>query len=304
MYASFAMTEHRRAWLQMHFCVLSWGFTGILGKLITLHPLALVWWRMLIVAGALLLVRRFWVGVLQMSLRSIVIFSGIGVLLSLHWVTFYAAIKLANASVAATCMAVTPVIIALIEPAIARRAFDVRELLFGVAAIPGVALVVGGTPEEMRVGVAVGVASAGFIAVVSCLNKRFAAPVSALGVTGVEMAAGVLFLPLLAPFVQSDAAWLAWPSQHDVVLLLVLAFACTLLPFALSLVALRRLSAFGSALAVNLEPVYTIVLAILLFNEQRQLGLGFYAGTAILLVAVFSHPLLVRQAAAPHDAPA
>jgi len=172
--------------------------------------------------------------------------------------------------------------------------------------IPGVALVAGGTPDGMRLGVGVGVLSAVFVGVVSCLNKRFAVQASALSVTGIEMAAGVLFLPLLAPLLQSQPL-LVLPGTADLLWLLVLSFACTLLPFALSLVAMRHLSAFGSALAVNLEPVYTIVLAMLLFGEQHELGLGFYAGAAILLAVVFTHPLLVRpRAAAPatHDLPA
>jgi len=283
----------------MHFCVALWGFTAILGKLITLHALPLVWWRMLLVTGALLLVRRFWSGVLEMGARLLAVFAGIGVLLSLHWVTFYAAIKLANASVAATCMALTPVVIALLEPAIARRRFDPRELLFGVAVIPGVLLVVGGTPEGMRWGVLMGAASAVLIGVVSCLNKRFVERANALSVTGIEMAAGVVFLPLLAAFLPSGEVVLEWPSRHDILLLLTLAFACTLLPFALSLVALRHLSAFSAALVVNLEPVYAIVLAMLLFREQRELGLSFYAGGAILLGAVFAHPLTRRAKLAP-----
>jgi drug/metabolite transporter (DMT)-like permease len=293
------ISPQTRASLQMHFCVALWGFTAILGKLITMHALPLVWWRMLLVTAALLLVRRFWSGVLEMGVRLIAIFAGIGVLLSLHWVTFYAAIKLANASVAATCMALTPVVIALIEPAIARRRFDPRELLFGVAVIPAVVLVVGGTPDAMRWGVLVGAASAVLIGVVSCLNKRFVERANALSVTGIEMAAGVLFLPLLAPCLPSGEVVLGWPDQHDIPLLLTLAFACTLLPFALSLMALRQLSAFSAALVVNLEPVYAIVLAMLLFHEQRELGLSFYAGGAILLGAVFTHPLTRRSKLAP-----
>lgn len=298
MYARAAMSPSSRAWLQIHVCVLLWGFTGILGRAITLEALSLVWWRMLIVTGVLLLARPFWHGVSVLSARSIAIFAVTGVLLSLHWVTFYASVKLANASVAATCMALTPVIIALVEPLIARRPFDVRELLFGVAAIPGVALVAGGTPDGMRLGVGVGGLSAAFIAVVSCLHKRFAAEASALAVTGIEMAAGVLFLPLLGPLLHLRASIFTPPGARDVLFLLALAFGCTLLPYMLSLVALRRLSAFASALAVNLEPVYTIVLAMLFFGEHHELRLGFYAGAAVLVSVVFSHPLLVRPKAA------
>ncbi|HVZ34029.1 MAG TPA: EamA family transporter, partial [Polyangiaceae bacterium] len=221
-------------------------------------------------------------------------FAGAGVVVALHWVTFYASIKLANASVAATCMALTPVVIALIEPLIVRRGFDLRELAFGLAVVPGVVLVVGGTPEAMRSGILVGVASAVYIAIVSCLNKRLVWRAPALAVTGIEMLAGIVFLPLLGLFLPVGESVFSWPDRHDVLLLVTLAFACTLLPFALSLVALRELSAFSSALAVNMEPVYAIGLAMLFFHEQRELGSSFYAGVVIVLGVVFSHPLTKR----------
>src|SRR6187399_847414 len=99
------MSDHLRAWLQIHFCVLLWGFTAILGKAITLSALPLVWWRMTLVIVALLVVPGFWRGLAKLSLRQVAIFSGIGVVVSLHWLTFYAAIKLSNASVGAMCMA-------------------------------------------------------------------------------------------------------------------------------------------------------------------------------------------------------
>ena len=271
-----------------------WGFTAILGKLITLPALQLVWWRMLLVAAALLLVPRFWSGVLQLSPRLLAIYSGIGVLVALHWLTFYASIKLSNASVAATCMALTPVFIAFSEPVLARRRFDLRELIFGIAVIPGVVLVVGGTPGAMRLGIAIGTLSAFLVAVFSSLNKRFIEQGAALTVTGIEMGAGVVVLTLATVMLPAESFLL--PDVRDGLLLLVLALGCTLLPFALSLVALRHLSAFTTALAVNMEPVYAIVLAIALLGEQRELDAGFYLGVAIILLVVFSHPLLQRRA--------
>src|SRR6187549_3983306 len=105
------MTAANKALLQIHFCVVLWGFTAILGKLITLPALQLVWWRMLLVTGALLFVPRFWSGVRQLSPRLLAIYAGIGVLVALHWLTFYASIKLSNASVAVTCLAVAPLFI-------------------------------------------------------------------------------------------------------------------------------------------------------------------------------------------------
>lgn len=289
------MLPSTRAWLQIHFCVILWGFTAILGKLITLPAATLVWWRMILVTGALLLFRGFWTGLRSLVRGQIAIYAGIGVIVALHWLTFYESVKLANASVAATCMALTPVFVAFVEPWIANRKFDTRELIFGIAVIPGVALVVGGTPSGMRMGIASGVLSALLVAIFGSLNKRHIAQSSALTVTGIEMGAGALVMTALIPFIMPTDAGFAVPDLRNAAYLVALAVGCTLLPFALSLVALRHLSAFSSALAVNMEPIYSVLLAIVLLGEQRQLDPAFYAGVAVLLVVVFSHPLFVRH---------
>jgi drug/metabolite transporter (DMT)-like permease len=301
----------RRAQWQIHLCVLLWGFTAILGKAISLPALALVWWRMLLVTLALLAFPRVWRGLRVLPRRLGAAYAGIGVLVALHWLTFYGAIKLANASVAVSCIALGPVFLALVEPWIARRRFDPRELLLGVAVVPGVALVVGGVPAQMHLGIAVGVASALLVALFGAWNKRLVEHADPLVVTFVELGVGMLFLsavglPLLVAQPAAAQAAVLLPGVRDALLLLLLALACTLLPFALSLVALRRLSAFQAQLAVNLEPVYAIVLAVLLLGEQRELGAAFYAGVAIILLAVFLHPWLTRSrpAAPSPSAPA
>ncbi len=288
------MAPARKALLQIHLCVVIWGFTAILGKLISLPAFALVWWRMFLVVVALAFIPAFWRGLQRMSLRTIGIFAGIGVVVALHWVSFYGAIKLANASVAAACMGVAPLMMAVVEPWITRKRFDPRELLIGVAAVPGVLLVVGGTPQGMRIGIAVGVLSAFLVSVFGSLNKRYVELGEPMAVTGLELAAGTAFLTLLALLFGGESTHLSIPGAHDAWLLLVLALACTLFPFALSLVALRNLSAFSAQLAVSLEPVYAVFLAILLLGEQRELGLQFYAGLAIILGSVFAHAMLKR----------
>jgi len=290
------MSEVRKAQLQIHFCVLLWGFTAIFGRLITLPALALVLWRMLIVVAVLALVPRVWRSLRAMPARLIAAYAGIGILVALHWLTFYAAIKLANASVGATCMAVGPVFLAIVEPLIARSRFDPRELVLGILVIPGVALVAGGVPQAMQVGLVVGVVSALLVALFSALNKRLVEHADPLTVTGIELAAGVVLLAALAPLLPHDGPMLPLPDVHDAVLLLALALGCTLLPYSLALHALRHLSAYSVQLATNLEPVYAIVLAIPLLGEQRELALSFYAGVAIILLSVLAHPLLVRRA--------
>jgi len=287
------MAPANKALLQIHGCVVIWGFTPILGKLISLSAYPLVWWRMLLVVASLALVPTYWRGLRRMDRRSIAIFAGIGVIVAAHWVAFYGAIKLANASVAATCMGVAPILVSIVEPGITGRRFDWRELLIGIAAVPGVALVVGGTPGTMHLGIAVGILSALLVAVFGALNKRHVERGDPLAVTGVELAAGTAVLTLLAIVWPASGAFVL-PGARDFALLLTLSIACTLLPFALSLVALRQLSAFSAQLAVSLEPVYAVVLATLLLGEQRELGLQFYAGLVIILGSVATHVVLRR----------
>jgi drug/metabolite transporter (DMT)-like permease len=303
------LTDTARAQLQIHFCVLLWGFTAILGKLITLPALPLVWWRMLLVVAALALVPRVWRGLRAMPVRLLWSYMGIGVLVGLHWLTFYGAIKLANASVAATCIALATVFTALVEPWLAKTRFRPRDLLLGIAVIPGVAFVVGGVPDEMRVGIVVGALSALFVAFFGSLNKRLVDTVGDQGdpltITAIELAAGTGALTLLAPLMPAlfpafAGPLLVIPGGMDAAYLLLLALACTLFPFALSLVALRHMSAFSAQLAVNLEPVYAIVLAIVLLGEQHELANMFYVGVAIILAAVFVHPLLTRPRRLEH----
>jgi drug/metabolite transporter (DMT)-like permease len=284
-----------QARLQIHFCVLLWGFTAILGKLITLPALPLVWWRMLLVALALLMMPPVWRGLRKMPPRLRWAYAGIGVLVALHWLTFYAAIKLSNASVGATCIALGPVFLSFIEPWVAKRKFDLRELLIGVAVVPGVAMVVGGVPDDMRIGIAVGAMSALFVALFGSLNKRLVNHGDPLTVTFIELGTGTLFLTALAPLLPHAGPAFMLPNLHDALLLLLLSFGCTLLPFALALVALRHLTAFGTQMVTNLEPVYSIVLAIVLLGEQRELDGWFYAGVAVIIAAVFVHPLLNRK---------
>jgi drug/metabolite transporter (DMT)-like permease len=288
------VSSSSRALFQIHFCVVLWGFTAILGKAITLPALPLVWWRMVMVTAALMVVPAFWRGLAKVSGRAALTYLGIGLVVAAHWLTFYGSIKLSNASVAATCMAFAPFFVAFFEPFLVRRAFDYREIFFGLAVVPGVALVVGGTPAQMRTGLVLGVVSAFLAAVFGVLNKRFIDRGAALTVTGLEMASGAVCLALINPLLPQGTIFVV-PGRHDAMLLLILALGCTLTPFALSLVAMRHLSAFTTALAINMEPVYSIVLAIALFGEQHQLDLGFYAGVAIILVVVFSHPLLLER---------
>jgi drug/metabolite transporter (DMT)-like permease len=299
------MTNTTRALWQIHLCVLLWGFTAILGKLITLPALPLVWWRMLIVVAVLALLPTVWRGLRAMPARTRWAYAGIGALVALHWLTFYGAIKLSNASVAATCIAFATPMTALVEPLLTRQRFQPRDLVLGLLSLPGIWLVVGGVPAGMHAGIVAGVVSALFVALFGTLNKRMVDGGDPLTVTALELGAGTLTLTLLAPLMPLlvpafAGPLLVLPSGMDTFWLVLLALACTLFPFALCLVALRHLSAFTAQLSVNLEPIYAIVLAAILFGEQQELSAQFYLGVAIILGVVFAQGLLAGRGKHEH----
>jgi len=281
--------------LQMHFCIVLWGFTAVFGRLISLPALPLVWWRMMLVAVILAMFPRVWREVLRLSPALVAAYAAVGMIIALHWLTFYGAIKLANASVGATCMALGPVFLAFIEPLVVRRRFDYRELLLGAAMIPGVILVVGGVPSGMRLGIAVGALSALLVAIFGTLNKLLVERADPLAVTAIELTAGAILLTVVTAVMPGDGPSFVMPSARDGLYLLILAIGCTIVPFTIALVALRKLSAFAAQLALNLEPVYAILLATALLGEHRDLGPKFYAGVIIILTLVLAYPLFVRR---------
>ena len=284
----------RKAFWQIHFCVLLWGFTAILGKLITLPAQALVVWRMLLVSAFLAVLPRVWRGVRALPPRMIAIYAGIGAVVALHWLTFYGAIKLANASVAVSCLALGSIFAAVLEPLLTHKPHARSELLLGLMVIPGVVLLVGGVPLHMHTGIVVGVVSAFLTALFAVLNKRYVHDADPESVTFIEMLVGASFLAIVSIGYFGLNQTFILPDWRDAGLLLVLALACTLLPFILSLHALRHISAFSTQLALNLEPVYAIVIAALWLKEHRELTPQFYLGVAIVLAAVFVQPLLLK----------
>jgi drug/metabolite transporter (DMT)-like permease len=289
------MNAHRRALFELHACVVLWGITAILGKLITLPALQLVWWRMLLVTLALACFPRVWRKLREIPLSLVAIYACVGCVIAIHWLCFYASVKLANASVAATTMALAPVVVALVEPWLTGTRFERHNLLLAVLVVPGVALIVGGLPGDMHLGFWVGVASAALAAVFNLLNKRFLGHQDAMAVTWIELGAGFLLLALIKSFAAPAGGSLVLPTIQDGAWLLALAIFCTLIPFVVSLGTLRHLSAFTTQLAINLEPLYAIVLAVLFLGEAHELGLSFFIGVLIVLAVVFGHGWLVSR---------
>lgn len=285
-------TAVAKGYVLIHVCVILWGFTPIMGRLITLDAVALVWWRMLLAAIALLFLPPTWRGLRQLSPRLVAGCCGVGVVLAISWALFYLSIKLTNASVGAVCLGTAPLFVAIFGPALTRRPYRRADLALAVAIIPGVALVAGGIPRGMHLGLAVGLLSAGLLAGFSGLNKLLASRTPALSATCIELAAGTLFLTLIITVLPHADAGFTLPRGRDVILLLVFAVTMTSLPLALMLVALRRITVFAQQMATNLEPVYAVLLAIPILGEAQQLAPLFYVGVVVILGTVMVEPVM------------
>ncbi|HEX7338516.1 MAG TPA: DMT family transporter [Rhodanobacteraceae bacterium] len=283
-----------RGYVLIHICVVLWGFTPIMGRVISLDALDLVWWRMLLATAALLLLPATWRGIARMNTRLVLQCCGVGVVLAIAWWLFYLSIKLTNASVGAVCLGTAPLFIALCGPLLTRRPFKHSDLVLAIAIIPGVALVVGGIPAGMYAGFGVGLLSAACLAGFSSLNKWLVSRAQPLGATCLELASGAAFLTLLLVVLPAGEASFAWPHGHDMVLLLVFAVVLTSLPMALMLLALRSITAFAQQMATNLEPVYAVIIAVPLLGEGRQLDWLFYLGMTLIVGAVMVEPIMLR----------
>lgn len=292
-----AMQEEKRAYLELHIAVFLFGFTAILGDLIQLSALVMVWWRVLITSASLLLLIRVGRVMKAFTRAQILRFMGIGVLVALHWVAFYGAIKLSNASITLICMATTSFFTSLIEPVVMRQRVRWYELMLGLLIIPGMALIVGSTDASMNTGILVGLASAFLAAFFATLNKKYIRQSYEMGITFLELGSAWLFLCVVLPFYlyfSETPVQLLPVSLTDWGYLLVLSLLCTTLAYVLALRALNHLTAFASNLTVNLEPVYGILLAWILLRENEELTPGFYLGGTVILLAVFSYPLIRR----------
>jgi len=290
------VTEKLRAYLYLHFCVLIWGFTAILGKLITLSTLPLVWWRVFICSLTLWVIMQR-TQVIHMERALFWRLFGIGALVGIHWICFYGAIKLSNASVAVASMATTAFFTAFTAPFFLKRAIKGYELAIGILILPGMALLVGYIDWSMRIGFAVGVLGAFLAAVFSAMNKKIIdhQPPPPLAMSFVELSGACFVITLILPFFK----WLnpevvLLPVGYDWIWLFVLAWICTLIPYYLTLLSMRHISAFGTNLTINLEPVYGVLLAAWIFQENKVLHEGFYSGLLVILLAVFAHPFLKK----------
>lgn len=234
----------------------------------------------------------------EIAPKQIKIYAIIGMIIGLHWICFYGAVKLSNASICLICMSTTSLFTSLIEPIMVRTKFNKIELMFGAMIIPGMILVVNNIDTSYMLGVWVGLASAFLAAIFSTLNKANIKGADSYTISFIELSSALCMISVLLLFlwISGNQPSSFLPSSiADWLLLVVLALLCTTLAHVLTLQALKYLSAFASNLVINLEPIYGILLAIVILKEHKELNAMFYLGALIIVLSVISYPYLNKK---------
>lgn len=285
------------AYLRLHTGILLAGATGAFGRLISLAELPLVWYRMIIAAGVLAAVLALGGRLRRPTFREAWRIGCCGTLLAIHWVLFYGSIKAANVSVGVVCFALNGFFTALLEPMVSGKRFSLRDLLLGLITLGGIVLIFG-LNMQFRTGIVIGTFSSLFYTLFAIASKRVQSA------TGVESSAMLLYelltgwcvLSLTMPFyamLYPSASLM--PEGFDWLFIPLFASVFTIGPFLTQLQALRTLSAFTVNLSYNLEPLYSIALAMLLFNEAQELNLSFWMGVSMIVAAVGYHAMCGKR---------
>ena len=257
-----------------------------MGRLITLNEGLLVWYRLLITSVSLWILCLSPNYVVRISRKDAMRVAGVGAIAALHWVCFYGSIKSANVSVALICFSSIGFFTALLEPLIFRSKTDVIELLLGLVVIVGIYLVFRFDPHYKK-GIIIGLISALLGSIFPILNRRLLQRVPVRTLTVYQLSGGFIFLTILLPFYlryfPSDHFF---PSVSDWIWLVALSWICTIFAFTLSMSALQKISAFTVNLTYNLEPVYGIGLAFLVFREEKSFGYEFYVGLFLIILSI------------------
>jgi drug/metabolite transporter (DMT)-like permease len=285
----------KKALIQLHVAVFLAGFTAILGKLITLNEGLLVWFRLLItviILGTILLFKK---QLIRIPFKDLLKITGTGTIVALHWVTFYGSVKYANVSVALVCFSASGFFTAFFEPLLTKTKISFVELGLGLLAIAGIYIIFDFHPQYTT-GIIFGMVSAIGSAIFPIFNKKLLLSYSPRILTFYELGGGLLALTVLVPvYLLLFPANYYMPTATDWLLLVVLAWLCTVISFELQLSALQKVSAFTASLTYNLEPVYGIILAFIFFRENENLKPAFYLGVALILLAVVLQMLRIRR---------
>jgi drug/metabolite transporter (DMT)-like permease len=287
------MFNKYRYHLLLHIIVFIWGFTGILGKLIHIDAYFIVWhrtWIAVVGVVVFLLVtkRKISLPTRSASLKA----AGVGLIVAMHWMTFYKSIELSTASLGILCLSTTTLHVTWLEPLLFKKKFSISEFLLGLLVIYGIYYASDDFSLNDYDALIYGLFSAFFAALFSILNSKLVQETSSYQLTVYELGAGFLFVNVWLLISGDLSSSIFVMSGYDFLLLLFLGLVCTSLAFILSLEVVKRLGAFTTALTINLEPVYTILLAVVILNEDAVLNNSFYVGSIIIIAVIFLNSLL------------
>lgn len=274
-----------KSYFHLHFIVFVWGFTAVLGKLITLDALPLVWYRMLIAVSIIFAYIKIVKVPLVVSKKLLLGFLFSGLVIALHWFTFFQAIKVSNISVTLACLSTGALFAAILEPMFYGKKIVLYEVFFGLLVVLGLGIIfrVEGNYVE---GILLALTSAFLSALFSVINGKFAKHNDAAVITFYELLGGVGFFSLYLLFNGSFTQEFFRISMQDFMWLLVLGSICTAYAFLASVKVMKYLTPYTVMLTINLEPIYGIILGILVFSESEKMSTDFYIGAAIILVTV------------------
>lgn len=285
----------KKAFLQLHIAVFLAGFTGILGLLITLNEGMIVWYRLLLTSATMWILFGLMKRLQKIPFSDIIKIVAVGFIAAMHWVTFYASIKYANVSVALVCFSSIGFFTALFEPLILRRKMNWNELLLGLITLSGIYIIFH-FDTQYKTGIIIGIISAILASLFPIFNREFLKRINVETMLTWQQTGGLLTLSILLPFYLHKFPTDSFiPSLQNFGWLLVLSWFCSVIAFQLSANALKKLSAFTVNLTYNLEPVYGIILAFLVYKENQFLSNWFFVGFAIIAVALLIHLYLLLR---------
>ena len=285
----------KKAFLQLHLAVFFAGFTGILGRLITLNEGLLVWYRLLISAATMWVLFLLMKRIQKIPSIEILKIAGVGFIAAMHWVTFYGSIKSANVSVGLVCFSSVGFFTALLEPLIFKKRIDAVELLLVILVMIGIYIIFR-FDARYQTGIIIGIISAILGSLFPIYNKLLLQRVNVETLLSYELTGGFLVLTALLPvYLNYFPTQQFLPGWSNFLWLLVLSWICSVWAFQLSANALKKLSAFTVNLTYNLEPVYGILLAFMVYHENKELSRWFYIGFSLIGFALIIHVLMLRK---------
>lgn len=279
--------------LILHFTVFIWGFTGILGKLISITAVELVWYRVIIASVSLLLYFNIGRKNFKINRKTFLQLVATGGLVGGHWILFFAAIKLSTVSVTLVCISSITLFTAIFEPLINKKRISKLEIISGILIIVGIFLIFEFEVQYTK-GIILSLVCAMFASLFSIINSRMVKKTEAPVIAFYELTGAFVWITLYLLFTGGFGAWLIL-KPADIGYLVILGSVCTALAYVAGVSVMREFSAFKVALITNLEPVYGIILAFIFFNDMKELRPGFWVGALIILSTIFLFPVVQKQ---------